>query len=124
VKNRMGDIRKIRRATALALIKMSKKTPAKMSPLDIFLSIGIVLLILGFMYGGLYHTYYNYGRPERLVNSRYGTYHVSAIPPGDPKYKEGAKIGTIGAIAGVVLTGTALLTKLAAKKIQPTEEEK
>jgi hypothetical protein len=109
----MSEIRKIRRM--MASPNEPKKFRIRLKPLDILLIIGLTLLLMGVLVGGLNYLYYTGGRPEQIINWRTGTDYVSKEPPGDPGRKANAIIGAIVAGTGLILSASALFTKLAIK---------
>ena len=92
-----------------------KKSDTRITPSDVILSIGIVLLFIGIIAGGLNYLYYTGGRPEGIINNQEGTFHVTAQPPGNPARKDIAILGAIMTGTGLFLSVSALLTKLVLK---------
>ncbi len=97
----MTGIRKYRRAKASAQARASNARKARRNFLlrEYLLVGGLVMLGVGAFYGAHEYDVYRMGRPERLVNSRFGTWFVDVVPAGEPD-RRAAAIGGF-AVAGV-----------------------
>ncbi|MBN1392040.1 MAG: hypothetical protein JW947_04470 [Sedimentisphaerales bacterium] len=106
------------------LPKIAKKTPSKLTSLDVILRIGIALLVFGVISGWLFQFLYNEGTPGLLVEYKYHKYNVPEIPRRDHLFKAVSDMSTILAVAGLVLAASALITKFTIKRVKISEEEK
>ena len=97
----MTGIRKYRRAKASAQARASnaRKARRKLLLREYLLVGGLVMLGFGAFYGAHEYDVYRMGRPERLVNSRFGTWFVDVVPADEPD-RPAAAIGGF-AVAGV-----------------------
>ena len=120
-KKQMSKLRKIRRM--MASLNKPRKDGIKITPSDVILGIGFILLIIGIIAGGLNYLYHTGGRPEGIVQTRTGTYYHERQPPGNPNRKDAAILGAIGVGLGLILTASALLTKSVFKNVKETEQE-
>ena len=115
----MSELHKIRRL--ITSLNKPRKDGVKITPSDVILGIGFILLIIGIIAGGLNYLYYTGGRPEEIVETRAGTYYHERQLPGNPIRKDAAILGAIGVGLGIILTASALLTKSVFKNVKENE---
>lgn len=86
--------------------KRIKRLPEIYSDLEVinvFLFIGLIVLIIGFVSGLSHYATYTAGKPAHLNNSFIGTEYTPQLASGDPRNREAAFMGFIIAGAGVIM---------------------
>jgi len=95
----------------------------RLSLRDALLIGGLVLLCVGGLWGGNEYQIYRIGQPERLLNSKIGTYHQPEIPPGDTGHLAAAVAGLTAAGIGAGISLFALAVQLLDKRSKRAPED-